>query len=97
MFGSIRSHRKINKLHERSLRLCHNNYTSSYDELLTIIFNYCGLEAIAYKGPQLCQQLPANKKKGSPVVSFKQNNKLRKDPKCSYQIYQTYIGGLGFV
>ena len=34
MFSSIRSYRKINKLHERSLRLCHNDYTSSYDELL---------------------------------------------------------------
>ena len=33
MFSSIRSYRKINKLHERSLRLCHNGYTSSYDEL----------------------------------------------------------------
>ena len=32
-FSSIRSYRKINKLHERSLRLCHNDYTSSYDEL----------------------------------------------------------------
>ena len=35
MFSSIRSYRKINKLHERSLRLCHNDYTSSYDELLS--------------------------------------------------------------
>ena len=33
IFSSIRSYRKINKLHERSLRLCHNDYTSSYDEL----------------------------------------------------------------
>ena len=29
----FRSYRKINKLHERSFRLCHNGYTSSYDEL----------------------------------------------------------------
>ena len=35
MFSSIRSCRKINKLHERSLRLCHNDYTSSFDELLS--------------------------------------------------------------
>ena len=35
MFSSIRPYRKINKLHERSLRLCHNDYTSSYDELLS--------------------------------------------------------------
>ena len=35
MFSSIRSYRIINKLHERSLRLCHNYYTSSYDELLS--------------------------------------------------------------
>ena len=34
MFSSIRSCRKINKLHERSLRLYHNDYTLSYDELL---------------------------------------------------------------
>ena len=34
-FSSIRSYRKINKLSERSLRLCHNDYTSSYDELLS--------------------------------------------------------------
>ena len=35
MFSSIRSYRKINKPHERSLRLCRNDYTSSYDELLS--------------------------------------------------------------
>ena len=35
IFSSIRSYKKINKLHERSLRLCHNDYTSSYDELLS--------------------------------------------------------------
>ena len=35
MFSSIRSCRNINKLHERSLRLCHNDYTSSYDEFLS--------------------------------------------------------------
>ena len=35
MFSSIRSYRKISKLHRMSLRLCHNNYTSSYDELLS--------------------------------------------------------------
>ena len=36
LFGSsIRSYRKINKVHERSLRLCHNDYPSSYDELLS--------------------------------------------------------------
>ena len=35
MFSSIRSYRKINKLHERSLRLCHNDYTASYDQLLS--------------------------------------------------------------
>ena len=33
IFSSIRSYRKINKLNERSLRLCHNDYTSSNDEL----------------------------------------------------------------
>ena len=35
MLSSIKSCRKINKLHERSLRLCHNDYTSSYDEPLS--------------------------------------------------------------
>ena len=35
MFSFISSYTKINKLHERSLRLCHNDYTSSYDELLS--------------------------------------------------------------
>ena len=35
MFSSIRSYRKINKLYERSLRLCHNDYTLNYDELLS--------------------------------------------------------------
>ena len=35
MFSSIRSYKKINKLHERSLRLCHNDYTSSNDKLLS--------------------------------------------------------------
>ena len=35
MFSSIRSYKKINKQHERSLCLCHNDYTSSYDELLS--------------------------------------------------------------
>ena len=34
-FSSIRSDRKINKLYERSLHLCHSDYTSSYDELLS--------------------------------------------------------------
>ena len=129
MFSSIRSYRKINKLHERSLRLCHNDYTSSYDELLSKqdlvnihvrniqqlmieifkclkgisppimndIFRlrnipytirnlrdldswlpktvYCGLETLAYKGPQLWQQLPAKIKKSSSLVSFKHNIK----------------------
>ena len=35
MFNFSSSYRKINELHERSLRLCHNDYTSNYDELLT--------------------------------------------------------------
>ena len=35
MFSSIRSYKKINKQHERSLCLCHNDYTSSYEELLS--------------------------------------------------------------
>ena len=35
MSSSIRSYRKINKLYERSLRLYHNDYTSSYDKLLS--------------------------------------------------------------
>ena len=35
MFSSIRFYRKINKLYERSLRLCQNDYTSSYDKLLS--------------------------------------------------------------
>ena len=58
---------------------------------------YCGLKTTAYKGPQLWQQLPAKKKKGSSVVSFKQNIKLWKDPKCSCRVCKTYIGGLGFI
>ena len=36
MFNSIRSYRKINILHKSSLRLCHNEYTSNYGELLNI-------------------------------------------------------------
>ena len=35
MFSPIRSYRKINKLHKRSLLLCHNDYTASYDEFLS--------------------------------------------------------------
>ena len=35
MFSFVRSYRKINKLHEWSLLLCDNGYTSSYDELLS--------------------------------------------------------------
>lgn len=35
MFISIRSYRKISKLHNRSLQLCHNDYTSTYDELFS--------------------------------------------------------------
>ena len=32
MFSSISSYEKINKLHERSLQLCYNYYTLSFDE-----------------------------------------------------------------
>ena len=32
MSSSINFYRKINKLYERPLRLCHHDYTSSYDE-----------------------------------------------------------------
>ena len=32
MFSSIRSYHKINKLHERSLQICQNDYTSNYDK-----------------------------------------------------------------
>ena len=35
MLSSIRSYKKNNKTHERSLRLCHNGYILSYSELLT--------------------------------------------------------------
>ena len=35
MFSSIRSYRKINKLHERYLRLWHNDNILCYDELLS--------------------------------------------------------------
>ena len=58
---------------------------------------YCGLEILAYKGPQLWQQLPANIKKSSSLQSFKRNIKQWKDPKCSCRVCKTYIGGLGFI
>ena len=35
MFSSIRSYRKINKLHEWSLRLCDNDYMQSYENFLS--------------------------------------------------------------
>ena len=35
IFSSIRSYRKIIKLYARSLRLCHNDYISSYGKLLS--------------------------------------------------------------
>ena len=35
IFSSIRFQRKISKLHKSSLRLCHNDHTSSYHEMLT--------------------------------------------------------------
>ena len=56
---------------------------------------YCGLETIAYKGPQLWQQLPAKIKTSNSLMSFKQNIKLWKDPKCSCPVCDKYIGGLG--
>ena len=58
---------------------------------------YCRLETIAYKGPQLWQQLPAKVKESSSLVSFKQNIKLWKDHKCSCQVCKTYVGGLGLI
>ena len=36
MFCTRTANRKINKLHERSLRLCYNNYNSTFDNLLKI-------------------------------------------------------------
>ena len=36
MFSSIRSYGKINKLHERSLCLCHNDYTSIQQLMIEI-------------------------------------------------------------
>ena len=56
--------------------------------------SYCGLENIACKEPQLWQQRPAKIKKSSSLANFKQNIKLWKDPKCSYRVCKTYIGGL---
>ena len=58
---------------------------------------YCGLETLAYKGSQLWQQLPAKIKKSNSLLSFKQNIKQWKDPKCSCRVCKTYIGGLGFI
>ena len=58
---------------------------------------YCELETIAYKGPQLWQQLPAKIKKSSALLRFKQNIKLCKDPQCSCRVCKTYIGGLEFI
>ena len=58
---------------------------------------YCGLETLAYKGSQLWQQLPAKIKKSNSLLSFKQNIKQWKDPKCSCGVCKTYIGGLGFI
>ena len=151
MFSFIRSYRKINKLHERPLRLCHNDYTSSYDELLSkhdlvnihirniqqlmieifkclkgispTIMNetfrlrnmsytirnprnldsrmaktvYCRLETIACKRTAIMATTTCENKKSSFSVSFKQNIKLWKDPKCSSQVCKTYIEGLGFI
>ena len=58
---------------------------------------YCELETLAYKGPQLWQQLPANIKNSSFLVSFKHNTKQWNDSKCSCQVCKTYLGGLGFI
>ena len=54
---------------------------------------YCGLETITYKGPQLWQLLPEKIKSSSSLVNFKQNITLRRDPKCLYRVFKTYIGG----
>ena len=58
---------------------------------------YCRLETIAYKGTGLWQQLPAKTKKSSSLVTFMQNIKLWKDPKCSFQICKIYTGRMGFI
>ena len=47
---------------------------------------YCGLETLAYKGPQLWQELPDKIKKTSFLVSFKHNIKY---PKCSCRVCKT--------
>ena len=56
---------------------------------------YCGLETIAYKGPQFWQQIPAKIKKSSSLVSFKQNIRLWKNPKCSCRVLKNIQWRIG--
>ena len=51
MFCSRKSNNKINRLHERSLRIVYNDYSSSFDELLSrdhsVLFHYQNIHRLA--------------------------------------------------
>ena len=53
---------------------------------------YCGIDTLAYKGPQLWQQVPAKIKNSNSLVSFKHNIKHNINAQSSMQNIHRRIG-----
>ena len=55
-----------------------------------------GLNTISYKGPQLWQHLPMSIKQTKTINAFK--NKIKQwKPKCTCNLCQNYIAGVGYI
>ena len=85
---------KINRLHERCLRLIYNDKHSSFPHVKTV--NY-GLESIPFLGPKIWESVPNDLKRKESVSSFKTAIKKWKPEQCPCRLCKTYLQNIGYL
>ena len=100
---------KINKLHERALRLVYDDRQSTFEELLSIdksvTIHHRNVQVLAtelYKlhhglAPELTNFLPSNIKDSENLSIFKSNIKSSKPENCPCRLCKLYIADIGFI
>ena len=110
MFCSRQMDRKINRIHEKALRLVYDDYTSSFNELLkhdkTISIYHRNIHCVAiemFKAKNHLSlivwnnMLPERLKVCSSLSEFKNAIKSWIHENCTCRLCKHYVQGLGFI
>ena len=112
MFHNRTLHHKINKLHERALRIVYKNDKLNFQELLekdnSFTIHQRNLQRLAIEMFKIKNNLsplpmqtwdlvPNNKKNSKSLIESKQQIKKWKPTECTCRLCKTYICDLGFL